>query len=498
MNKKSMILIVLVGLLVFTGCNILAPAAVQPGISEAELATLVANASQQAAITPVLILPTDTPVPVIETAPVSPVASGSITITGIMETAPGRAIVSWDAVGDFNSGYRVVWSDVQGLPTFPEDTSVYTSDPFARSAMISGSTGKIYYVRVCRITGEVCDLYSNLGIFAYLNTALPANATATMKALLTPKATYISGGGGSVPGSTAPYIVILEMTGGETGKAYMLWETSANPSKGFKILYSKTNSTPTLGTDPYFFVGDNAARFAWVDGVQGTKYYYRICRFDGTKCESYSPVYTYTFPGTPPPKATPTTDPAVINITTVTDSAPGVVQVDWTATGGTFSSGFKVLYSKTNPLPTMSDSYVAVSDGALRTALVNVQPGQQYYFRVCKYNGGCVAYSPAVTFTPAAATVEAGFTLTEVSNVSPSVEISWVINSDSPNGYKILWSNEPLPVPDDAFKGYVSSPTTHNYVDSGIGPGTVNIMVCRWSGSWCLSYSDTLTINVTE
>ena len=496
MAKKSMILIVLAGLMIFTGCDLITPATVQPpGISDAELATLVANATQQAAITPELILPTDTPEPLLVTATSAPSASGSIAITSIIETAPGRAVVSWDAVGEFNSGYKVVWTDVQGQPTFPENTSVYTSDPYARSAMISGEKGRIYYVRVCRYTGEVCDLYSNLGIFAFMSSASPVSATATKKALLTPKVTYVSGGSGTGSGTATPSIKIVKMSGGEDGKAYMQWETKVNPSNGFKILYSKTNATPTLGSDPYFYVADNAARFAWVDGVQGEKYYYRICRFDGSKCATYSPVYTYTFPGTPPPAATATTDPAVITITTVTDAAPGVVQVDWTATG-TFPSGFKVLYSKTNPLPTMSDGYVVVSDGNLRTALVEVQPGQLYYFRVCKYNGGCVAYSPAVTFTPAAAVEEAGFMLTEESNVSPGVEISWVISSDSPNGYKILWSTAPLPVPNDAFKGYVASPTTYNYIDPDILPGTVNIKVCRWSGSWCLSYSDTLTINV--
>lgn len=494
MAKKSMILIVLVGLLIFTGCDMLAPATVQPGISDAELATLVANASQQAAITPVVILPTDTPVPVLETAPASPVASGSITITSILETAPGRAIVSWDAVGDFLSGYKVVWTDVQGLPTFPEDTSVYTSDPYARSAMISGTTGRIYYVRVCRFTGDSCDLYSNLGIFAFLGSSSPVSATATKQALLTPLATYISGGSGS--GTYIPSIKIVEMSGGEDGKAYMRWETTVNPTKGFKILYSKTNATPTLGTDPYFYVADNAARFAWVDGVQGTKYYYRICRFDGTKCEVYSPVYTYTFPGTPAPKPTATADPAVINITSVTDSAPGVVQVEWTATG-TFPSGFKVLYSKTNPLPTMSDSYVVVSDGALRTALVNVQPGQMYYFRVCKYNGGCVAYSPAVSYTPADAAEESGFILTSGDTVAGAVELFWDITTDSAKGYKILWSQSD-PVPADAFKGYVSDPAARTYVDADIPPGaTVYAKICRWSGSWCLSYSNTLTINVS-
>jgi hypothetical protein len=495
MTKKPMILIVLAGLLFFTGCNIIAPATVQPGITDAELATLMANATQQAAITPVLILPTDTPAAVLVTATLPPTTSGSITITSILETAPGRAIVSWDAVGDFSSGYRVVWTDVQGMPTFPENTSVYTSDPYARSAMISGITGKIYYVRVCRSIGDGCDLYSNLGIFAFFGSSSPISATATMLALLTPKATYVSGGSGSGSGNIVSSLKIVEMTGGLDGKAYMRWESSVNPTKGFKILYSKTNNTPTLGTDPYFFIADNAARYAWVDGVQGTKYYYRICRFDGTKCETYSPVYTYTFPGTPPLKPTATTDPAVIDITSVTDYDPGVVQVDWTATG-TFPSGFKVLYSKTNPLPTLSDSSVAVSDGALRTTLVKVQPGQQYYFRVCKYNSGCVAYSPAVTFTPAAAAEETGFTLTAGDTVAGAVELFWEIATNSAGGYKILWSQE-NPVPANAFKGFVSDPTIHTYVDADMpGGSTIFAKICRWSGSWCLSYSNTLAIDV--
>jgi hypothetical protein len=106
-----------------------------------------------------------------------------------------------------------------------------------------------------------------------------------------------------------------------------------------------------------------------------------------------------------------------------------------------------------------------------------------------------VVYSPVVTFTPAAAAEETGFTLSQVSNVFGGVEISWVINSDNANGYKVLMSAS-TPVPDTAYLYLVTSPTTHNYIDTTSGPGTVYYKVCRWSGSWCLSFSNTLQVDI--
>lgn len=503
MAKRLMIFIALFGLMLITGCAFFTVNTPQPGISDAELATLIANGTQQVLLSQPTTPPSETPLPVVEPTITKTTSPGSIVITSIVESGPGRAIISWDPIGDFPSGFKIVWTDVQGLPTFPENNSVYTSDPYARSSMISGVVGRIYYVRVCRFTGDQCDLYSNLGIFALTRTALtplptitarPADATATKQAAL---ATSSGGGGGA--GTAGMYIKILEMKGGEDGKAYIKWDSGYKPSAGFKIVYSKTSTTPTYGNDYYFNISDGTVRDAWVDGVQGSKYYYRICGYNGTKCEVYSPVFTYTFPGTPPP-ATPvptaTPDLAVITITGITDYVPGQVRVNWDATG-TFPTGFKVLFSKTNPLPTLADSYVVVSDGSLRTALVAVEPGQLVYCRVCKYYGGnCVVYSPAMSFTAAAATVETDFTLTSGSTVAGSVELNWTITSDSPNGYKILWDNA-TPVPDNAYKGDVSDPTIHTFTDAAMQLGTVYAKICRWSGFWCLSYSNTLSIAVT-
>ncbi len=501
MLKRASISILVMAMLVLAACD-QAPTPTANPVSEADMSTLVALATSVAAASeaapsaeaqqqptaaeasPVEQPATHTPVP------------ASITVTGATETAAGKITVFWDAIGDFPSGFKVVWTDVQGLPTFPENTNLYVNDANARSATIGVETGKIYYLRVCRFTGDGCDTYSNLWIFALQLTELTPQGTATQGAAATATKTPKPVTGATATSSKV--IKILEMKGGEDGKAYIKWQSSYNPSAGFKIVYSTSNQTPTYGTDPYFYISKNTTREAWVDGVQGTTYYYRICGYTGSVCEVYSPTYTYKFPGnTPTPKPSATPDGSTLSITSIADSAPGAVQVTWSASGS-FPNGYKVVYSQTNPLPTMADGYVYVDNESTHTAVVSgLEPGKQYYFRVCKYYGGnCTIYSAASTFTVAAAAEESGFTLSEVSNVVGSVEIAWSISSNSANGYKVLMSATE-PVPADAYLALVSDPATHNYVDASTPEGTVYYRVCRWSGSWCLSYSNTLAVTIT-
>ena len=203
MLVKRVLTIIAISFLILTGCS-------NNGnnqVSVDQVGTLVAQAlSTTGNITNPIA---DTPVPPTQTAPVPTntalaTTNVSIVITSILETGPGRAIVSWDSVGDFPSGYKVVWTTDERNPTFPEDTSAYTSDPYARSAMISGTAGNIYFVRVCRVLGDNCDVYSNLGIFAYTNTFPTLTQMVTN---LTPFPTVRPGGGGGggatpLPGGT--------------------------------------------------------------------------------------------------------------------------------------------------------------------------------------------------------------------------------------------------------------------------------------------------------
>jgi hypothetical protein len=154
-----------------------------------------------------------------------------------------------------------------------------------------------------------------------------------------------------------------------------------------------------------------------------------------------------------------------------------------------------VVFSQTNPNPTLSDGYVYISSEGTHTAVVeNLEPGKLYYFRVCKYSGGCTIYSPTQTFTLTAATTESGFTLSQVNDVVGNVQISWTISPDSTQGYKVMWSttNSEPTMADNYY--YVSSPTTHSYTDAASPLGTTYYRICRWSGSYCLSYSNALTV----
>lgn len=492
MTKRLVLWIVLMSLVFTAGCDqlkLFAPQDATVVLSDSEAATLAALAAEtQKPSDGILRLPTPTTFDPQLVKPSSTPKPGSITITSIMETGPGRALVNWDAIGEFPSGFKVVWTDVQGKPTFPENTSVYASGPNARSALINGKSGTIYYVRVCRYLNGICDIYSELGIFAFLDTSSPtpdkaSAATATMLAFIQTK-TAIPGG--ITGGTTGTSLVITSMSGGATGKAYMAWTAEGSFPLGYKIVYSKTNTKPTYGTDPYFYVRDSAARYAYVDGDPGSKYYYRICRYITSGCDTYSPVYTHTFTGT---AFTPTPDPAVITITGITDTTTGLARVDWTATGS-FPTGFKIVYSKTNPLPTLADTNVYVSDGSLRTGTVTGDPSGAYYFRVCKYyNGKCVVYSPAVSFTFAAD--PAVISITGITDTTlGSATINWDATGTFPNGFKILYSTtQPVPTFENASKITVSDGSLRTASVTGIPNTLYYYRVCKYTGSGCSVYS---------
>lgn len=499
---KRIWLITVVFILVFTaGCEFTpteVPSETQPtqsGPSLSDIATLSAL-STQIHHTPEEGVNLETPTPTIEGAGETTITNtpmpGSIVIKSIVEKSQDSALITWDVSGDFPSGFRVVWSDQQGLPTFPENNSLIVGSSTARSALINVVPGMIYYVRVCRYLKDTCDIYSDLGIFAFtpstatpdLNPAKTATAAAAIKtstaaAIIKKTSTALN---------YDPTLVITLMKGGEAGKAYMAWTDTVGTSKGYKIVFSKTSSTPTLGTGNYFYVSDSAARSAYVDGDSNTKYYYRICRYNGSTCTAYSATYTFTFPTYS--AATATTDASTITITGITDTGTGgVAQVSWTASG-TFSNGFKILYSKTTALPTLSDNVVVVSDGDLRIGTITGDPATLYHVRVCKYSGSaCTVYSPVYDFTFGAD--PAVIAITEISeNTAGSVDLTWTATGTFTNGFKILYSTNATPdMTNSNFMAIGSSATRSATVTVSVDQ-PYYFRVCKFNGTTCTVYSN--------
>ena len=498
MGKRIWLLFVIIVLALSTGCELNFTGTSQgtpSGPSLDELSTLSAL-STQAYTTPTLDvsisatpgldtsgqggqLPTETITP----KPTKTAAPGSIKILSITQKSPGVAIVKWEAVGDFPYGFKIVFTEVQSQPTYPGNNSTTISSASARAGVINYSPDRIYYVRVCRFMGNSCDIYSDLGIFAF---APPTK---------TPKPTKTAAVG-VVNGTSVPYdptLVITSVTGGSNGKAYFTWTDKSTSTKGYRIVYSTSTQTPTFGVDSNFYISDPKARSAYVDGSSATKYYYRICRYTGTACSEYSAVYTYTFP-TIAGTSTPTADASTITITSINNTDTGVAQVNWSATG-TFPNGFKILYSKTNALPTLSDNVTVISDGALRVGSISGEPSTLYHVRVCKYSGtDCIIYSPVTDFTFGADPIAINL-ISAVDGVTPGdIDLTWSISGGTtPNGFKILLSTNTTPDLTNSTVFTAADGDTTATI-TGSTATLYYVSICKSLGSTCGVYSNILSI----
>ncbi|HCS39687.1 MAG TPA: hypothetical protein DIW44_08890 [Anaerolineaceae bacterium] len=491
MGKRIWLLFIIIVLTLSTGCelNLIGTSqATQSGPSLDDLSTLSALATQTynaspldnsdlSTSTPVLELPGqggELPTATLTPKPTKTTIPGTIKITSITQKSPGVAVVKWEATGNFPSGFKIVFSDQVNQPTYPENTyaSIYNAN--ARAGVINYVADRIYYVRVCRFINNTCDVYSDLGIFAY------APPTKTPKPTRTPAVVIVDG----VEITYDPSLVITKMKTAGSGKAYIEWTDSSSSGKGYRIVYSHTSPTPTLGTDPYFSISDPKARSAFVDGDDGNGYYYRICRFNGSTCTSYSKPYIFNFPGS--------TSSDVITITSVIELSEGVARIGWTAEGS-FPNGFKIMYSKTTKTPTLSDSVTTVSDGAARSGNISGTVNSTYYVQVCKVSssGGCSAYSQIVyfTFSPDYAYLEISG-IADNPSVTGSIDLDWYAYGNFPDGYLVLLSTNPTP----SISNSTVFTVANEYTDTATAVGSPNttyyLSVCKAVGSSCGYTSD--------
>lgn len=446
------------------------------------------------------ILATDTPAPpsaVDATATATPDAA--ITISSIQETGPGRAIVSWDAYGNFPFGYALVWTTEQRKPVYPDDTSTYTGDQYARSALMSGVPGYVYIVRVCRTTATGCDIYSDAAFFTFTNFAPTPTVNWTQTAVAKTAIANIGSGGGGGGGNTNPTATskfeIVSMSASSDLKAQMTWTSDTSPADGFRIFYSTTNQEPKAGSDAYYVIADGKARDAYVDGLAGTTYYYRMCKMDDGACTVYTTAYKFTFPGTAAPTSAPLpTSPSVsLLISTIVDSGVGKAVITWAA-DGKFPEGFRIVYSSTNETPTLKDNVVAVTDTALRSAEVSGTPNVKYYFRVCKYvDGACTVYSPVKSFKFAAPPEDPAFTLSfDPAVIDPGqVRLTWSPPASTPDGFVVLWVKAPnMPVYPDHVKASITDGAATSYLVTGLQSGVgYHFRLCAMKGVICSAYS---------
>jgi len=162
------------------------------------------------------------------------------------------------------------------------------------------------------------------------------------------------------------------------------------------VMYSRTNSKPTLG-DTVVTVSDGTSRSAVVEGQPSTTYYFRVCRYDGSKCTLYSPVETFTF-------AAMAENPAFVLFADDAITDPGRVVLEWDALADPPS---KLVIMWTYPDTPVYPTHAQAETAGTATSydINSLNPGMDYNFRLCKSNGSyCTEYSTVLHVTaPAAA-----------------------------------------------------------------------------------------------
>jgi hypothetical protein len=293
---KRVLIALLAGMLILTGCITLQSPGTGGDNSQTVLVVTATPlpATQQQQVIYITATP-DTAA----TNAAATVAGSSIAITGVVDNGGGKATIYWESVGDFPVGFELVWSDSNKTPTFPNDPSMYISDPNKRSAQIQGDISKKYYVRICRYVNNSCDIYSNVGVIKFAQPTPTKTQTAYPTATMVyypPPPVYPT----ATPYSGAPYIKITSITYAGSGAATIHWQAYGSFPNGFRILYTVGTSVPKYGDALLYKVTSGSARSYTVYGTNGKTYTFVVCRWTGTSCDLNSPAYVYKFTAATP------------------------------------------------------------------------------------------------------------------------------------------------------------------------------------------------------
>ncbi len=298
----------------------------------------------------------------------------------------------------------------------------------------------------------------------------------------------------------AAIVISAVQNGVEAGTANVLWNVSGEFPKGFKVVWSETNSGPSFPGDSNQYVDSPAARSAIIRATAGKTYYFRVCRYTGNGCDSYSNSVQFTLASG---GIVPTSTKSVewIAITDVHEVASGKAEVNWEA-NGSFSKGFKVVWSAHTQTPTYPENdAVFVAGDADWAANITGDPGTNYYIRVCKYNGSsCVFYSSVFNFTfkkvsTPTSVPPASITITSMTDkVVGFAYINWDASGYIPSGFKIAYSEtNPNPIYPGDSAVYISDSAARSAVMEGIPTHTYHYRICQYLGGVCGSYSNSYT-----
>ncbi|MCC7522447.1 SH3 domain-containing protein [Candidatus Uhrbacteria bacterium] len=182
--------------------------------------------------------------------------AGTISLKG--EALPGGVKLTWVISGDGSKGFKVVKS-TEANPEYPGDSAEYV-DGNTRTITRYGLSAKTYHFRVCRYTGNGCDVYSN-----NIELTIPASEKDT-------SSKYQSSNGElKLEAAVLPGAVALSWT-----------KRTSEKFEGYKVVRSSSNADPSYPADGYVEYLPERDSLAFIDGtaIPGKYYYYRICALE--------------------------------------------------------------------------------------------------------------------------------------------------------------------------------------------------------------------------
>lgn len=163
---------------------------------------------------------------------------------------------------DVKKGFKLVRSESDTTPIFPKDTSVYIEDSDQREFTLHLSDNKTYHFRICIFEqDDVCTSYSN-------------------SVTLTTKGEQVD-------------VNSISLKIKDNNDAQVKWEVDGNPEEGFRVLWSKSELSPSYPTTEGVFskyLSNPHNTDTQVQSKAGSgNYYVRICAVNkNSSCAVYS------------------------------------------------------------------------------------------------------------------------------------------------------------------------------------------------------------------
>jgi len=187
----------------------------------------------------------------------------------------GNVDTSWEEYTDNLMYYKVIRSETNSNPVYPEDGYIFYSSNVTSYTDTNVPYGTSYY-RVCAIT------YAKE---RFCSSVITINKSSTYE-----------------QDTTNPTNISLKSSTID-GKVKLFWSLDGSSLQGYKIAKSKTNTEPTyppLSGDSAYYISNPSTKYYTDSAVEPeTKYYYRVCIYDGSACSIYSNAISVEVPYLP-------------------------------------------------------------------------------------------------------------------------------------------------------------------------------------------------------